>query len=152
MLMVGIFNLFKTSVMKKIIILLTFLLLAFNFSFAQKAPYNVVIDVTSGDTVVHKMAMNWVREITTIAPDANVELVFFGKGLPMITQGKSTVADSVIKYAAMKNVSFKVCEVAMKNNSVDKSQLLNGVKTVPDGIYEIVSREHEGWGYVKAAR
>jgi intracellular sulfur oxidation DsrE/DsrF family protein len=70
----------------------------------------------------------------------------------MITAGKSVVADSVIKYAANKNVSFKVCEIAMKKNAVEKSQLLPGVTTVPDGIYEIISREHDGWGYIKASR
>ena len=51
-----------------------------------------------------------------------------------------------------KNVSFRVCEGAMKNNKVEKSQLLDGVGTVPDGIYEIISKQHEGWGYIKAAR
>jgi intracellular sulfur oxidation DsrE/DsrF family protein len=126
--------------------------LLISFSFAQKAPYNVVIDVTSSDTIVHKMATNWVREILSQNPNANVELVFYGKGLPMITKDKSTVADSVMKYAGMKNVSFKVCAVAMKNNNIDKSQLLTGVTTVPDGIYEIISKEHEGWGYIKASR
>jgi uncharacterized protein len=138
--------------MKKSLYILAFALLLSHFTFAQKAPYNVIIDVTSADTVVHKMAANWVREIVTADPSANVEVVFYGKSLPMITQGKSTVADSVMKYAAFKNVSFKVCEVAMKNNNVEKSQLLTGVKTVPDGIYEIISKQHDGWGYIKAAR
>jgi hypothetical protein len=42
--------------------------------------------------------------------------------------------------------------VALKNNGVDKSQLIPGVQTVPDGIYEIIQKQHEGWGYIKAAR
>ena len=85
-------------------------------------------------------------------PDANIEVVFYAKSLDMVTTGHSVVASDVMKYAANKNVTFKVCEVAMKNNSVDKSQLIPGVKTVPDGIYEIISRQHDGWGYIKAAR
>ena len=28
-------------------------------------------------------------------------------------------------------------------------QLLPGVQTVPDGIYEIVSKQQEHWGYIK---
>jgi uncharacterized protein len=119
---------------------------------AQKAPYNVVIDITSPDTLTHKMAMNWVREIIETDPNANVEMVFYGKSLPMITKDKSIVADAVKKYAEKPNVSFKVCEVAMKNNNVNGDQLITGVKTVPDGIYEIISKQHEGWGYIKAAR
>jgi uncharacterized protein len=137
--------------MKKI--LFTFLIcILCNSLYAQKAPYNVVIDVTSKDSVVHQMAMNWVKEILNTSPDANVEVVFYGKSLDMITKDKSTVAPAVMNYAGKKNVAFKVCEVAMKNNNVDKSQLLSGVTTVPDGIYEIISKQHEGWGYIKASR
>ena len=128
------------------------LLLIANFSMSQSAPYNVVFDVTSKDTIVHQMVIRWVNEIIKSYPKANVEIVFYAKSLDMITNEKSVVADEVIKLAANKNVSFKVCEGAMKNNLVDKSQLLTGVKTVPDGIYEIISRQHDGWGYIKAAR
>ena len=40
----------------------------------------------------------------------------------------------------------------MKAHNVDKSQLLPNVETVPDGIYELVSKQHEGWAYIKIAR
>jgi hypothetical protein len=40
----------------------------------------------------------------------------------------------------------------MKRHQLDKSQLLPGIGTVPDGIYEIVARQSEGWGYIKAAQ
>ena len=132
-------------------------LILITFSFASmargqgKAPYKVVIDVTSPDTLVHKMAMRWVSEIIDSHPEAQVELVFFGKSMGMVTR-ESVVAASMVKYAANKNVAFRVCEVALKNNNLDKSQLLEGVGTVPDGIYEVISRQHEGWGYIKAAR
>lgn len=121
-------------------------------SFAQSAPYNVVFDVTSKDTLVHQMVIRWVKEITESHPDANVEVVFYAKSLDMITKDKSIVENDVIKYAAAKNVKFRVCEMAMKNNNVEKSQLLPGVGTVPDGIYEIIQKQHDGWGYIKAAR
>jgi uncharacterized protein len=39
----------------------------------------------------------------------------------------------------------------MKNNNVDKSQLIPGVQVVPDGIYEIISKQKQGWGYIKAS-
>ena len=138
--------------MKKYKLLVVFLFLSSTFSFGQKVPYNVVFDVTSSDTIVHQMVIRWIREIITTVPDANLEVVFYAKSLDMVTNGKSVVADSLMKFAAMKNVAFKVCEVAMKNNHVDKKQLLNGVQTVPDGIYEIVLKQHDNWAYIKAAR
>ncbi len=98
------------------------------------------------------MVIRWINEITSSRPDAKIEIVFYAKGLDMITQGKSIVGTDLKKYAAMENVAFKVCEVAMKSNGIDKSQLFPGVQTVPDGIYEIIQKQHDGWGYIKAAR
>jgi len=137
--------------MKKNIITFLFLLLCSSV-FSQKVPYNVVIDVTSKDTVVHQMVMRWVNEIVQADPNAKVEVVFYAKSLDMVTKDKSIVASEVMKFAANKNIAFRVCEVAMKNNNVVKSQLLEGVGTVPDGIYEIICKQHDQWGYIKAAR
>lgn len=138
--------------MKKLMLLTTCMLLLSNYLMAQKAPYKVVFDVTSKDSVVHQMVIRWIKEIEASNPEAEIEVVFYAKSLAMITKDKSAVAADVLKYAKYKNVKFKVCEVAMKNNNIDKSQLLEGVGTVPDGIYEIVSKQHEGWGYIKAAQ
>ena len=38
-----------------------------------------------------------------------------------------------------------------KRYNVDKSQLLPGVEIVDDGIFEIISKQQEGWGYIKVA-
>jgi len=138
--------------MKKIIFLTAFMLSLCNYLVAQKAPYKVVFDVTSKDSLVHQMVIRWIREIGATNPEAEIEVVFYAKSLGMVTKDKSVVAADVIKYAKSKNVTFKVCEVAMKNNSVEKGQLLEGVGIVPDGIYEIVSKQHDGWGYIKAAQ
>lgn len=139
--------------MKKIVVLIALLLVATGHANAQqKAPYKVVIDVTSSDSLVHQMALRWVGEITAADPKAQVELVFYAGGVDMVTQGRSAVGRSLKKYAADANVAFNVCEIALKNKHIGKDQLLPGVGTVPDGIYEIVQRQYEGWGYIKAAR
>jgi intracellular sulfur oxidation DsrE/DsrF family protein len=62
---------------------------------------------------------------------------------------KSTVGADVQAALKMPNVTFKVCEIAMKNNQLDKSQFFPGVQTVPDGIHELVSKQQANWGYIK---
>ena len=138
--------------MKKMKFITAFMLMLCSQVMAQKAPYKVVFDVTTKDTIVHQMVIRWIKEIEAANPEAAIEVVFYAKSLGMITKDKSAVAADVIKYAKNKNVTFKVCEVAMKNNGIEKDQLLEGVGTVPDGIYEIISKQHEGWGYIKAAQ
>ena len=39
----------------------------------------------------------------------------------------------------------------MKRNNITAAQLIPGIQIVPDGIYEIVTKQHEGWGYIKVA-
>jgi uncharacterized protein len=118
--------------------------------FAQK-DYKVVFDLTSGDTLSQQMALRWMSEVIKAEPTAQVELVMFGKGLPFAITGKSAVADGVAELVNNKRVNIYVCAVAMANNKIDKSQLLPGIQTVPDGIYEVITKQRQGWGYIKVA-
>ena len=137
--------------MKRSILLVALLIFSSQFLFAQSHPYNVVFDLTSKDTVNQQTVIRWVNEVTKANPNAQVEVVMFGQGLNLAIKDRSVVADEVTRLAQNKNVAFRVCAVAMKNQNVDKSQLLPGVETVPDGIYEIISKQGEGWGYIKVA-
>lgn len=135
--------------MKRIIIITAIFFCAAGQAFSQAKPYNVVFDLTTGDTATHQRVIRWINGIITSYPDAKIEVVFYGKALPMVETKESLVADDVKKLAAGKNVTFAVCEIAMKAHNVDKSMLLPGVKTVPDAIYELISKQADGFGYVK---
>lgn len=137
--------------MKKNIFVIFMVLFSPIFLSAQ-SDYKVVFDLTSNDTLNHKAVIRWTNEIIKASKDAQVEVVFYGNSLDMVQKDKSVVADDVAKLSANKNVSFKVCSVAMKAHNVDKSQLIPGVETVPDGIYEIVTKQREGWAYIKGIR
>lgn len=136
--------------MKKLLFIIPMLLLYSSFLVAQ-ANYKVVFDVTSKDTTDHRMAIRWVNEVLKAEPNAKVELVFFGQSLNMVVKDKSTVSDAITRLAANKNTSFKVCAVALKAHNIEMNQLITGVETVPDGIYEIISKQQEGWGYIKVS-
>ncbi|HTI90748.1 MAG TPA: DsrE family protein [Puia sp.] len=119
---------------------------------AQRSDYKVVFDLTSRDTLDQRNLVRWLTEISNSNPEAKMEVVMYAKGLEMVVKDKSYVAEEVTRLSANKNISFKVCGVAMRNNNIVRDQLLAGVEIVPDGIYEIISRQKEGWGYIKAAR
>jgi len=139
--------------MKRLLIpagVLVFLLITGFLTF-EPVPYRVAFDMTSHDTVDHKIVLRWANEVLNADPNAKVEIVFYGKSLDMLVKDRSTVADGIAKLMTKDNVALNVCAVALKNNNIDKSQLLPGIKTVPDGIYELVQRQHEGWGYIKVS-
>ena len=128
----------------------TCLLFSAIFSTAQNVPYNVVFDLTSKDTNDHQMVIRWLKGISAERPEAKLEVVLYGQSLAMITKDKSTVAAPLLQLTQNKNITLKVCAASMKRQGIESAQLLPGVEIVPDGIYQIITRQKEGWGYIKA--
>jgi len=114
-------------------------------------PYRVVFDLTSRDSLDQKAVVRWIREVTTASPNAQIEVVMYGKGFELVMPTKSTVIKDVETALKNPNVSFKVCEIAMKNNQLDKSMFVAGTQTVPDGIRELTEKQQDHWGYIKAS-
>ncbi len=116
-----------------------------------QSDYKVVFDLTSKDSLDHRAVVRWVNEVVKASKDSKVEVVMYGQGVNLVAKGRSPYGDAVANILAQnKNVAFKACAVAMKANNIEKDQLLPGVEVVPDGIYEIISRQRDGWGYIKA--
>ena len=143
----------REILMKRVLFVATVAAVALaSFGFANRAPqpYRVVFDLTSRDSLDQKAVVRWIKEVTTSSPTADIEVVMYAKGFELVMPDKSNVLADV--QTALKNpkVAFKVCAIALKNNNVDKSQLLPGVQIVPDGIHELVMKQQENWGYIKA--
>ena len=126
-----------------------FALLSLGFVQAQRQPYRVVFDLTSRDSLEQKAVLRWIKEVGTSSPKAQMEVVMYAKGFELLMPDRSAYIADVKEAMKNPNVTFKVCAIALKNNNVNKSQLLAGVETVPDGIYEIVSKQQDHWGYIK---
>ncbi len=134
--------------MKSNFFIAAFLLLSLCIQ-AQQPDYKVVFDLTSKDSLDQRSVIRWLNEIIKPNPDAKLEVVMYGQGFNFVLS-KSMYADAITKLAANKNISFKVCAISLQNNKVDKNELVSCVEFVPDGIYEIISKQKQGWGYIKA--
>ena len=131
--------------------LLALVSLGFVRTQTHQAPYRVVFDLTSRDTLDQKAVLRWIKEVSTSSPDAQMEVVMYAKGFEILMPERSAFIADVKEAMKNPNVTFKVCAIALKNNNVTQAQLVAGVQTVPDGIYEIVSKQQENWGYIKVA-
>lgn len=133
--------------MKKYIAVALFFLPA--LLIAQSKPVKIVFDVTSHDTLTHQAVLRHVAGMAKAYPNAQLEVVIYGGALPMVLSEKSTRANTVQELAMQKNVSFKVCGITMERYNVEQAELVNGVDVVADAIIQIVTRQNEGWGYIK---
>ena len=90
--------------------------------------------------------------MTNNYPDGKFEIVMYSGAMEMVLKDKSVVAEDLKALAKKDNVDFVICEGTMKRHKADKAELIEGVRSVPDGILEIVQKQQEGWGYIKESR
>ncbi|WP_242158591.1 DsrE family protein [Aestuariivivens sediminis] len=136
----------------KLLIRICCVLLLTSMGFAQENQVKIVFDVTSNNTKVHESAIRHVKAMSNAYPDSKFEVVMYSGAMDMVLKDKSTVGDDLEMLAKMDNIDFVICEGTMKRHDVDSTQLLSGVKSVPDGILEIIQKQKEGWGYIKESQ
>ena len=119
--------------------------------YSQTKDYKVVFDLTSKDTINQQAVIREIGLIKEANPESRLEVVIYGQGLDLAVKGRSAQEDAVQRLISSNTASFKVCAMTMKRNHIGQEQLVPGVEVVPDGIYEIISKQREGWGYIKVA-
>ena len=137
--------------MKPMLLVASLMVAALGFTSRKAEPYRVAFDITSRDSLDQVAVVRWLKEVGGSSPGAQMEVVMYGKGFELVMPEKSKVLADVKSAMANPNVSFKICAIAMKNNNIDRSQLLPGVEIVPDGIHELVMKQQEHWGYIKVS-
>jgi intracellular sulfur oxidation DsrE/DsrF family protein len=133
----------------KTIVNLVILCLFSTMVLAQEKPVKIVFDVTSSNTGVHESAMRHVKMMAKAYPDSKFELVVYSGAYGMVVKGNSTVTEEMEALAENENVDFVVCQASLNRHKIEASQLVSGVRAVPDGILEIIQKQELGWGYIK---
>lgn len=135
--------------MKKLLLLLV-LFIGFT-AHAQDKPthHRIVIQLTSGDSLVHKNLMKQIRNMKEAAPTMELEIVCHGPGMDLLMSDRSTVAAKVKEFAAQ-GIVFLACENTIKERNLDRSKVLSEAGYVKAGIIHIVERQEQGWSYIKA--
>jgi uncharacterized protein len=122
---------------------------------AQSAPevdntsYKVVIQLTSGDTAVHRSTIKQIHNMLAGAPNSQIEVVCHNQGISFLVSAKTFQAQK-IKELSSKGVVFAACENTMRDRNINREELLTEATTVPSGVIEVVKKQRKKWAYLKA--
>ncbi|MBL7964458.1 MAG: DsrE family protein [Flavobacteriales bacterium] len=135
--------------MKTWILLLA--ILGGSIAHAQEQPrqHHIVMQLTSGDTLVHKNLMKQFGNMLEAAPTMKLEVVCHGPGMDLLMRDRSTVQKKVKEFAA-RGIVFTACENTIRERDLDRNKVLPEAGFVKAGIIHIVERQEEGWSYIKA--
>lgn len=138
--------------MKKLLLLSLLALGLFTTALAQDQAtrqHRIVMQLVSGDTLVHKGLMRQLRNIKEAAPSAQVEVVCHGPGLDLLMSDRSVVQGKVKEFGAQ-GIVFIACENTLRERDLDRALVIPEAGYVKAGIIHIVERQEDGWSYVKA--
>ena len=137
--------------MKKLLLLLLLALPVMGTLKAQDTPpkHRIVMQLVSGDTVVHKGLMRQLRNMLEAAPTLQMEVVCHGPGMDLLMSDRSIVSDKVNEFSK-RGIVFLACENTIKERNLDRSKVLPEAGFVKAGIIHIVERQEQGWSYIKA--
>jgi uncharacterized protein len=135
--------------MKKIISLLM-IATAFSVSLTAQKQHRVVFEITSADTADYRGVLRSVNNVLKDAPGTKVEIVCHGPAIFMLVKEKTVLSDIMQELQNKQGVSFAACANSMRKNNLEKSQLVPAATVVPNGVMEVVSKQEEGWSYIKS--
>jgi len=112
--------------------------------------HHIIFALTSGEEADWNLTMGNIRNLLKGVPDAEVEVVSYGPGIMMIAKASPVAAD--IHSLQELHVKFMACENSMRGRKLTVADLVDGAIPVPSGIVEVVTKEEQGWTYIKAGR
>jgi len=109
----------------------------------------VVIQVSDSDQGKWNLALNNAKNIQTDLGAANVdiEIVTYGPGIDMLKL--DSPVGGRIGEATTAGVKVIACENTMRGQKLTRSDMLNGIGYVPAGVVELMSRQQQGWAYIR---
>jgi intracellular sulfur oxidation DsrE/DsrF family protein len=77
-----------------------------------------------------------------------VELLANGGGVRAMARGSESAAEQV-EVLAQRGVHFVACQHSLEHLSMQREDLLDLVDVVPAGVSELVTKQAEGWAYIR---
>ncbi|MES2190135.1 MAG: DsrE family protein [Pseudomonadota bacterium] len=109
----------------------------------------IVIQVSDNDPAKWNLALNNAKNLQEDVGAANVdiEIVAYGPGIGMLKLESPT--GSRIADAMKANVKVIACENTMRGQKLTKDDMLPAISYVPAGVTEIMTKQTEGWAYLR---
>jgi len=111
--------------------------------------HKIVFHLSSDDTLVHKSLVKQLNNVLTAVPSATIEVVCHGPGIYFLVTDKTIVHDKIQQMKA-RGIAFAACENTLKERNIAKDKIIAEAIFVPSALVEIITKQEEGWSYIKA--
>lgn len=116
----------------------------------EEASHKVIFQMTSSDPAEQKALLNNLNNLKNLwGTDVQIHVVIHGPGIEMVLREKTALKEGIYKVLD-RGVVFQACENTLKQKNIEKSELLERVEFVSSGLAEIITKQEQGWTYIKS--
>ena len=111
--------------------------------------YRIVIQVSDNDPAKWNLALNNARNLQDDvgAAHVDIEIVAYGPGIGMLKL--DSTAATRINEAIKANVKVIACENTLRAQKLTRDDMLPALSYVPAGVTEIMTKQSQGWAYLR---
>lgn len=111
--------------------------------------HRVVFEVTSSKPKDWESAVRRIENLRkTLSGGAEIELIAYGPGLPILVKKKTSVGPGLSRLTAA-GVRLAACSNSMRGMKVTAADLIEGAVPVDSGVAESVRRQEQGWSVLR---
>jgi len=141
------------NIFNKALLIVTVAIFSATLSYAQTKnkqiqTQKVVIQLSSNDTLVHRSVLKQLHHIKKAIKNVTIEVVTHGPGIELLS--KQSPFKNTIEALNLQGVVFLVCQNTLNEKKVSPEELLPLIKIIPSGLVHVITRQSEGWSYIKA--
>ncbi len=139
--------------MKNTLLAASLLALLLGYAALSQTPagpkHHVVFQMSDPEASWGSLVLHVNNTMKSLADDggSQVEVVFYGPGLSMLTKA-STAYEAPLKQLAGAGVKLVACRNSMKMRNVKTEDLFPFAGQVDSGIAETVRKQEAGWAYI----
>jgi hypothetical protein len=113
------------------------------------APHQVVFQVSDNDPAKWNLALNNAKNVQQEygSRPVQVEIVAYGPGIGMLKADAPTA--NRVTEASAAGVKVVACQNTMKAQKLNAADMNASIGYVPAGVVELMTRQREGWAYVR---
>jgi intracellular sulfur oxidation DsrE/DsrF family protein len=111
--------------------------------------HKIVIQVSDDDPAKWNLALNNAKNLQDDvgAGNVDIEIVAYGPGIGMLKLESPT--GSRVADAIKANVKVLACENTMRGQKLTRDDMLPSLSYVQAGVTEIMTKQSEGWAYLR---
>jgi hypothetical protein len=112
--------------------------------------HNIVVQLNTADTASWSSVIGNIKNIQKAWPtNLNIEVVVHGKAIDFLVKDKTYFTND-IQLLASQGIKFNACQNTMRKHNITADMLLKVAGTVPSGVVEVITKQEEGWSYLKS--